>query len=109
MLKNDADRALKGLRVLIHGGNYFTVGEAEQLRRMAPDLRLFNVGGPSETTIWSIAHPITDEDIANGEIPYGKPLPGSTYYVLNECHELCPVGVERELYIGKSHVTDAYS
>ena len=37
-----------------------------------PNARLFSLGGPTETTIWSIWHEINEQD--QEIIPYGKAL-----------------------------------
>lgn len=96
------------LRTVIHGGDKFEPSEAEKLSRLNPDCALFNVGGPSETTIWNIAHRITQKDVERGDIPYGKPIPGSKYYILDSALQSVPVGVEGNMYIGGIGVSGGY-
>lgn len=41
-------------------------------------------------------------------IPYGKPLGGQAFYVLNNSLEPCPIGVTGELFIGGRGVVREY-
>jgi acyl-coenzyme A synthetase/AMP-(fatty) acid ligase len=59
-------------------------------------MRLISLGGPTETTIWSIWHEIVAEDVA--AIPYGHPLPANRYFILNDQGQHCPAGV-----VGRIH------
>lgn len=87
---------LRSLRLIAQGGDYIKPAVIAELRQLDPSLRLVSLGGPTETTIWSIWHEIAPED--TGQIPYGKPLPGNRYFILNERGEHCPPGV-----IGRIH------
>ncbi|EKO3981606.1 amino acid adenylation domain-containing protein [Vibrio fluvialis] len=81
----------QSLRLIAQGGDYIKPQTIQTLRERLPDARLFSLGGPTETTIWSIWHELEAEDGA--VIPYGAPLPGTQYYVVNEQHQHCPQGV----------------
>lgn len=87
---------LKSLRLIAQGGDYIKPAVIAELRELLPSSRLISLGGPTETTIWSIWHEITDDDRAL--IPYGKPLPGNSYFVLDSRGEHCPAGV-----VGRIH------
>ncbi len=58
---------------------------------------LWNVYGPTETTIWSSAWRVEPGD---GPISIGKPIANTQLYVLNPVLEPVPPGVTGELYIG---------
>ncbi|NTE56667.1 amino acid adenylation domain-containing protein [Agrobacterium tumefaciens] len=87
---------LASLRLVAQGGDYIKPVIIEDLRRLKPDLRLISLGGPTETTIWSIWHEIVAEDVA--AIPYGHPLPANRYFILNDQGQHCPAGV-----VGRIH------
>ncbi|MGS4991787.1 AMP-binding protein [Roseibium sp. RP-7] len=87
---------LANLRLINQGGDYLKPAVIADVRRSNPAIRLSSIGGPTETTIWSIWHRICPED--TGNIPYGRPLPANRYFVLNEKGEHCPVGV-----VGRIH------
>jgi amino acid adenylation domain-containing protein len=66
---------------------------------------VWNLYGPTETTIWSTAERITpDTDV----IGIGQPLANTSVYVLDARHQRVPVGVPGELYIGGLGVARGY-
>ena len=66
---------------------------------------LWNMYGPTETTIWSTTSRIT---AAEDQPPIGRALANTALYVLNETGEPVPVGVTGELYIGGLGVARGY-
>mgnify|MGYP004590028597 FL=1 len=100
--------ALKQLRVIIQGGDYLQISVAESILNSTSDCRLFNVGGPTETTIWNIYHEVTQEDVRCGVIPYGRTFPDTFYYILNENMQPCPIGKEGTMYIASEGVIEGY-
>lgn len=80
------------LRLIAQGGDYIKPQTIQTLRDTLPEARLFSLGGPTETTIWSIWHEISAAD--RQIIPYGRPLPGNQYYIVDQAHRHCPTGVE---------------
>lgn len=66
--------------------------------------RVWNVYGPTETTIWSSA-----DEITPGSPPtLGHPVANTRLYVLDDDLSPAPVGVPGELYIGGAGVTWGY-
>ncbi|MEF3365040.1 amino acid adenylation domain-containing protein [Methylocystis sp. 9N] len=97
---------LRSLKLIAQGGDYIKPAVIAQLRRLDPNLRLFSLGGPTETTIWSIWHEITDADI--DVIPYGRPLPANRYFVVNEANDHCPPQVVGRIYTAGVNVAIGY-
>ncbi|MGM0701579.1 MAG: amino acid adenylation domain-containing protein [Pseudomonadota bacterium] len=91
--RNDS---LRSLRLIAQGGDYIKPATIAALRRLLPNVRLFSLGGPTETTIWSIWHEIAQDDV--DVIPYGRPLPGNRYFVCNEAQMHCPPSVVGRIY-----------
>jgi len=83
-------------------------------RELARDLHpivggLWNMYGPTETTIWSTLHRVDSRDLTGtAAIPVGHPLLNTSVYVLDAHHEPVPVGVVGELYIGGDGVAAGY-
>lgn len=104
----DKKSVAEKLHTVILGGDYLHTNLVEELWNISQSMRIFNVGGPSETTIWNIYHKVKEEDIRNGQIPYGKPFPNTKYYILDEKLQLCPIGVLGTMYIGGLGVSMGY-
>jgi len=77
------------------GGEAMTVDLAEQLLDGAAEL--WNVYGPTETTIWSTIARVTEPEQARS---IGRPIANTQIYVLDANNRPAPVGVMGELYIG---------
>lgn len=88
--------SLRSLRLVAQGGDYIKPETVQTLRALNPALVLYSLGGPTETTIWSIWHRIASEDI--GTVPYGRPLPGNGYFICRDDGGHCPAGV-----VGRIH------
>lgn len=99
---------LPSLRLVFLGGDFIALDLPERLRRVAPSARLVSVGGPTETTLWNIWYEVDQVDPGWKSIPYGKPLPGVRYLVLNDKLEVCPVGVPGELCCAGTGVARGY-
>ncbi|MEM1366727.1 MAG: amino acid adenylation domain-containing protein [Cyanobacteria bacterium P01_H01_bin.15] len=88
------------------GGETLDGQLAEQLIRAVKTV--WNVYGPTETTIWSGALPLTLELITGGTVPIGAPLDNTEFCVLDTQHQPVPVGVAGELHIGGEGLTPGY-
>ncbi len=97
---------LKSLRLIAQGGDYIKPVIIAGLRKLLPQARLVSLGGPTETTIWSIWHEIRAEDVHI--IPYGIPLPENSYFVLDEQGEHCPAGVAGRIHTAGVNVALGY-
>jgi amino acid adenylation domain-containing protein len=72
--------------------------------------RLWNVYGPTETTIWSSASPVDASRAkeARASEPIGRPVANTRIYVLDGQGEPAPIGVAGEIYIGGAGVARGY-
>lgn len=66
---------------------------------------LWNLYGPTETTIWSSVLKITPGERA---VPIGPPIANTQFYVLDPHSNLVPLGVPGELVIGGDGVARGY-
>jgi thioesterase domain-containing protein len=65
---------------------------------------LWNMYGPTETAIWSAVSRVE----AGKSVLIGAPIANTTFYILDHCKELVPIGVPGELYIGGSGLAQGY-
>lgn len=66
---------------------------------------LWNLYGPTETTIWSAA---TRVEPGDGPVPIGGPLANTQLYVLDRLLRPVPIGIHGELCIGGAGVARGY-
>jgi amino acid adenylation domain-containing protein len=92
----------KGLKILC-GGEAFPRDLAEQLLSRCAEL--WNMYGPTETTIWSTVHKVTT---ANGPVPIGHPIVNTQVVILDSFGDLAPPGAVGELYIGGAGLARGY-
>jgi natural product biosynthesis luciferase-like monooxygenase protein len=104
LLNPQAKEALGSLRVLLVGGEAFPVSLAEELDGVFEG-KLFNMYGPTETTIWSATCEVRG---AGQQIPIGRPVANTQLYILDQRLEPLPAGVQGELYIGGEGLARGY-
>lgn len=66
---------------------------------------LWNLYGPTETTIWST---LTRLEAGEGTVPIGRPIDNTQVYIVNAANELLPEGEVGELLIGGDGVALGY-
>lgn len=65
---------------------------------------LWNLYGPTETTIWSTCHRVE----AGDSVPIGQPIANTQVHVLDAEQQPVPIGVAGELYIGGDGIARGY-
>lgn len=69
---------------------------------------LFNVYGPTETTIWSSATPVGVQVTGTSQVCIGRPIANTRFYLLDVHGKPAPIGVAGEIYIGGAGVARGY-
>jgi amino acid adenylation domain-containing protein len=67
---------------------------------------VWNVYGPTETTIWSSLYRVTGHE--QGPIPIGRPIANTAIYILDSDRNPVPVNVPGEIYIGGDGLARGY-
>ncbi len=93
------DSALK----ILCGGEALPTELAQQLLESCG--ALWNMYGPTETTIWSGAYPLAKKDES---APFGRPIANTQLYVLDAHMQPAPLGVPGELHIGGEGLARGY-
>ncbi|GAA0477263.1 hypothetical protein GCM10010361_47170 [Streptomyces olivaceiscleroticus] len=105
----EALESMAGLRALLIGGEAFPSGLAQRLLEALPGVRICNMYGPTETTIWSTVHELdAHRDATADTIPIGRPIANTEVRVVDDRGRPLPVGVSGELWIGGDGVAAGY-
>ncbi|MGQ3853498.1 amino acid adenylation domain-containing protein, partial [Pseudomonas capsici] len=94
-----------GLRALC-GGEALPLDLAQRVAARVETL--WNVYGPTETTIWSSSLQFDANDKISTSVGIGRPIANNRFYLLDEQGEPVPMGVAAELYIGGDGVARGY-
>ncbi|MEI8631982.1 AMP-binding protein [Vibrio sp. PP-XX7] len=96
------------LQQVLLGGEPLNYRDIRNIRQRHPDLCLFNHYGPSENTIGSCAHQITDRDIISQHQNIGRPAHNVEAFILDRHCAVCPPYVEGDLYLAGSQLMTSY-
>jgi len=98
----------RDLKYLIFGGEACSYKHIMAAFHLLPNTKLINGYGPTENTVFTTMHQITDADTRRNFIPIGLPVSESICYVLNERLEPLSDGSEGMLYVGGNGLADCY-
>ncbi|MET3457534.1 non-ribosomal peptide synthase/polyketide synthase [Pseudomonas kilonensis] len=102
LLDHPASALLAGRKCLC-GGEALAEDLAERLLDVAGEV--WNLYGPTETTIWSAAYRLTEEQ----RVPYlGRPIANTSLYIVGDHFAPNPVGLIGELLIGGDGLARGY-
>ncbi len=91
---------------ILCGGEALTNDLARQL--LISGSSLWNLYGPTETTIWSSIYQVETTQLETNTIPIGKPINNTQIYLYDEYQQPVPIGVVGEIYIGGSGIARGY-
>ncbi|BAY15303.1 amino acid adenylation domain-containing protein [Anabaenopsis circularis NIES-21] len=92
-------RGNKQLKILC-GGEALDYTLAQQLQQRGKEV--WNLYGPTETTIWSAAFLVKDS------VAIAHPIANTQFYILDAYNQLVPIGVTGELHIGGAGLARSY-
>jgi aspartate racemase len=99
---------LRPLRQLLAGGDVLSPPHVVKALRELPGCRLINGYGPTENTTFTCCYTVPREQSASEPIPIGRPIAGTTAYVLNDAGAPVADGEDGELYAGGAGVALGY-
>jgi amino acid adenylation domain-containing protein len=94
---------LDNVEVLMVGGERFPTDLLERLRHDYKGY-IYNMYGPTETTIWSSIRDLTRA----GKIDIGKPIANTQVYIVDNWFRLLPIGIAGKLYIAGDGLARGY-
>ncbi|MEU7367158.1 amino acid adenylation domain-containing protein [Streptomyces hygroscopicus] len=97
------------LRTALVSGDWIGLDLPARLRaRTVPPCAFVAMGGATEAAIWSNTLTVTEPDPRWVSIPYGRPLTGQHYRVVDRDGRDCPDWVPGELWIGGAGLARGY-
>jgi amino acid adenylation domain-containing protein len=91
---------------ILCGGEALPRDLAEQL--LEKGASLWNLYGPTETTIWSTVFKVESSKLSNASVPSGCPIANTQIYLLDSQGQPVPVGIPGELHIGGTGLARGY-
>ncbi|WP_235006684.1 non-ribosomal peptide synthetase [Calothrix rhizosoleniae] len=91
---------------ILCGGEALTNDLARQL--FTSGSSIWNLYGPTETTIWSSIYQIKTTQLETSTIPIGQPINNTQIYLYDEYQQPVPIGAVGEIYIGGSGLACGY-
>ncbi|MEN8215018.1 MAG: amino acid adenylation domain-containing protein [Pseudomonadota bacterium] len=95
-------------RFIILGGDALTGKSVSFWRTNAPETRIINEYGPTETVVGCCVYEVAETTANEGAIPIGCPVANTQLYILDKALQPVPIGVQGELYIGGAGVAKGY-
>jgi len=89
----------RSLNFLTSSGEALTPFQANLLSDKLPDARLYNLYGPTETSIHSTVWPVPYNKGKIEKVLIGKPIDNTEIIIVNEQNQVQPVGSIGEIYI----------
>ncbi|WP_137130458.1 non-ribosomal peptide synthetase [Rhizobium sp. FY34] len=105
-LMADADWKAPAAFKMLCGGEALEPGLARRL--LAAGGELWNLYGPTETTIWSTCTRIDPEHLELSALPIGEPIANTQLHLLDDALMPVPAGVVGDLYIGGEGLSPGY-
>lgn len=99
---------LKTLKVVTVAGEACSKKIATKHFETLTNTHLYNEYGPTEGTVWCIAHKVEKTDLKKESIPIGLPVANTKIYILDENLKRVPFGSPGELYIGGRSLSNGY-
>ncbi|MFC3576822.1 non-ribosomal peptide synthetase [Streptomyces yaanensis] len=91
---------------VVLAGEALTAGEIAGIRGALPGVRVANIYGPTEATVYSTAW-YAEGDV-EGIVPIGRPVSNARVFVLDSALRPVPVGVAGELYLAGAGLARGY-
>ena len=108
MYMSTEQRIISRFKYLLVGGEPLDPSVIRTAIKQCKPKHLMNGYGPTENTTFSTYKDITFLPEHATTVPVGRPISGSTGYVLDEFLQPVPIGVKGELYVGGDGVAVGY-
>ncbi|WP_273727517.1 non-ribosomal peptide synthetase [Brucella gallinifaecis] len=96
------------MKRFVLGGDFVPQDLPRRMFNLWPSVAVTTVGGPTETTLWNIMNEVAPDYSVDERLPYGKPIPGCAYHILDESGRHCPDWVSGEMTCTGISITGGY-
>ena len=105
----ESEPPLPELEFMLLAGEMLPVDLVRTWYRIFPGSRpaLYNLYGPTES-ILATYYRVTEADTQRDSIPVGRAIPGRQILILDQQKQLCPIGINGEIYIRSKYLTAGY-
>jgi amino acid adenylation domain-containing protein len=100
--------ALRGVQQLLAGGDVLSPPQVRRALERLEGCRLINGYGPTENTTFTCCHPMSGPQDVGETVPIGRPVSGTSVYILDSELQPVPVGVAGDLYAGGDGLARGY-
>ncbi len=102
------EKANLNVKKLLIGGESVNPRLFSDWNKLYPKTKMFEVYGPTESTIFSNYWEVNEKDIKENKEFIGKPIPGYQVYVVDNNLKLLPIGSVGEIAIAGPGICDGY-
>ena len=108
LMASEVPWAFESLRTVLFGGETANPSLVRKVRQNSPPERLLHVYGPTENTTFSSWYLVQEVPEGTANLPIGRPLANTQFYVLDLDLQPVPIGVSGELYLGGDGLARGY-
>jgi amino acid adenylation domain-containing protein/non-ribosomal peptide synthase protein (TIGR01720 family) len=108
LLAQESPECFSGLREVWTGGDVVPSDAVRRVLRACAGLRVVDGYGPTETTTFATARPVSGVDDLPDVLPIGRPLDGVRVHVLDAHLSPVPIGAAGELHISGAGLARGY-
>ncbi len=109
ILEHISPSKLQTLQTVMVAGERCSVPLCQKHFEILPQTALYNEYGPTEASVWCIAHKVSLKTLINAtQIPIGTPVAQASIHLLDTNGHPVPVGVSGEIYIGGDTLSKGY-
>lgn len=107
-LIEDDPSIFEGVNYLMVGGDVLKKKNVQKVYEVNPSIHVINGYGPTENTVVSTTCQVDRNNMDREKTSIGKPLNNSFAYIMDEAHNLLPIGAFGELCVGGWGLSEGY-